>query len=87
MFFLVSGLGVTFVAARWYVKNIRNELPDVKSILDVSLSQANTIVDRDGEHLRTFYYENRVNVGYEAISPHAVNALIAMEDQSFWTNP
>ena len=53
----------------------------------VSFSQSSTIQDRNGKELYKLFEENRQYVEYEKISPNMVNAIIAVEDQDFWTNP
>lgn len=43
-------------------------------------------MDRNGEVLYKFYEENREFIKFENIAPQAINAFVAMEDQSFWQN-
>jgi membrane peptidoglycan carboxypeptidase len=53
---------------------------------DIILPEATVITDRNGEVLYRIFQENRSYVQYEDISPYMVDAIVAIEDQSFWTN-
>jgi len=69
----------------FYVYIIR-ELPDLKKVESLSLSQTTTITDRNGEVLYRVFEENREYVPLSKISVTMQNAIIAAEDKSFWTN-
>ncbi|MBO5854584.1 MAG: PBP1A family penicillin-binding protein, partial [Bacteroidales bacterium] len=45
---------------------------------------ATEIISADGKILGTYYIENRSNVSYSELSPHLVNALLAIEDIRFY---
>jgi len=62
-------------------------LPDVDSVEDIVFSESTVITDRSGKELYKLFQENREYVRLEDISPNMINAIIAVEDQSFWTNP
>jgi penicillin-binding protein 1A len=53
---------------------------------EVVFPEATTITDRDGNVLYRIFQQNRSYVQFEEISPNMVNAIISIEDQSFWTN-
>jgi penicillin-binding protein 1A len=61
-------------------------MPKISAIQEKGFSQATTITDRNGEVLYKLYDENREYVEFEKISSNFVNAIIAVEDQRFWTN-
>ena len=69
----------------FYVYIIR-ELPDLKKVESLSLSQTTTITDRNGEVLYRVFEENREYVPLDKIAVNMQNAIIAAEDKSFWTN-
>jgi penicillin-binding protein 1A len=71
----------------WFHKNIIKELPDVSQVEDIVFSEATVIVDRNGQELYKLFQENREYVKLEDVSENMINAIIAVEDQSFWTNP
>lgn len=62
-------------------------MPSISDI-ETSFKESSIIYDREGNQLYTIYGgdENRQYVPYEEISPQIVNALVAMEDQRFFTN-
>jgi membrane peptidoglycan carboxypeptidase len=58
------------------------------SQIQTSLKESSIIYDRDGGQLYTIYGgdENRQYVPYSEISPRITQALIAIEDQRFFSN-
>jgi penicillin-binding protein 1A len=71
----------------WFYSAILAKLPNIADIEKVSFSQWTVITDRHWEQLYKLFDENRVNVLFKDISENFVNAIIATEDQRFWTNP
>ncbi len=57
-----------------------NELENPKSNL------ATEVYTSDGKILGKYFYQNRVNVDYEQLSPHLKNALISTEDERFFSH-
>ena len=66
-------------------------LRDAPSIdqITTSFKESSVIYDREGTPLYTIYGwgENRKYVSYDQISDNVINAVVAMEDQSFFSNP
>ena len=62
-------------------------MPSISDI-ETSFKESSIIYDSEGNQLYTIYGgdENRQYVPYDQISSHVVNALVAMEDQRFFTN-
>lgn len=62
-------------------------MPSISDI-ETSFKESSIIYDREWNQLYTIYGgdENRQYIPYEQISPHVVDALVAMEDQRFFTN-
>ncbi len=85
LFTLVSsGAGATYA---YY----QSQLPLLHNIASNSLFQSTHIYDRNGKLLYTLYdhqngYGRRTYVNYSQISPLLVDATIAAEDHTFWTN-
>lgn len=52
----------------------------------MTFSQTSTITSKQWTSLYKFYEQNREYIDYDAISPMAVNAFVAIEDQSFRQN-
>jgi len=89
--FFVFSFSIVFVLCLivfvfWYRKNILKELPDVSSIKDMVFSQTTIIQDRHWTELYEYFSENRKYVKYGEISENMVNAIVAMEDQRYWTH-
>ena len=69
------------------VAGIAKETPSLDSVDLDNYSVTTTILDKDGNQISNLHAEeNRVPVEYSEISPDAVNALIAIEDQRFRTH-
>lgn len=82
--FLSSGVGGAYA---YY----QSQLPLLNNIATHSLFQTTHIYDRNGKLLYQLYnqqsgYGRRTYVDYNSISPFLVNASIAAEDHTFWTN-
>lgn len=60
------------------------EMPSTQGIEDPSQNQASVVYTEDGKILGKYFYENRVLVDYEDISPNVINALIPTEDVRFY---
>ena len=79
---LSSGAGAAYA---YY----RSQLPLLNGIAQHTLSQTTHIYDRTGKLLYELYDQNggrRTYVNYKDISPLLVDATIAAEDHTFWTN-
>ncbi len=81
---LSSGAGAAYA---YY----QSQLPLLNNIASNSLFQSTRIYDRNGKLLDLLYnhqngYGRRTYVNYAQISPLLINATVAAEDHSFWTN-
>lgn len=81
--FALGLLGVTV-----FISILSAQLPDVSNIDNLFLAESTTIRDREGNVLYVKHGgENRRYVPYDQISPHVIDATIAMEDDEFWEHP
>ncbi|HEX6655303.1 MAG TPA: transglycosylase domain-containing protein, partial [Candidatus Limnocylindria bacterium] len=62
-------------------------LPSVKDLENFQLDEGSHVISADGVELASFAAEQREVVKYEDIPKLLVDAQVAAEDQSFWTNP
>ena len=62
-------------------------LPDVSEIENFDLDQGSTVVSADGTELATFAVEDRRVIPFERIPQLMIDAQVAAEDQTFWSNP
>lgn len=69
-----------------YIIYIR-PLPPVESLKDMEIAESSIIYDKNGNELYKIFKENRTYVEYDQISQNMVNAIVAWEDQRFWTTP
>lgn len=58
-------------------------LPSLRDLENPKSNQASEVISSDQQVIGKYYVENRVNVTYNKISPYAINALIATEDNHF----
>ena len=69
----------------WLVYDIFHDLPSASELRDVgSMAQATTLYDRNNQPLFTIFQERRIERPLSDISPHLVDAVIAVEDQRFY---
>jgi membrane peptidoglycan carboxypeptidase len=62
-------------------------LPNPSDIERFTLSAGSTVVSADGVELATFAAENRQPLAFDEIPQLLIDAQVAAEDQTFWTNP
>lgn len=83
---LLAGLAMPAIGAAGALTgasaDLFEELPAELEIPDAS--QQSIILDADGNRLATFYAENRIVVGLDAISPYMQDAVVAIEDKRFY---
>ena len=82
---LVLAVGTVAVVFTAIAQGRIGYVPPVEELENPSLKFATQIISDDGQLLGTWSLskENRVYVGYQQLSPHLVNALIATEDVRF----
>lgn len=86
-FLFVSFLIISLVWVAILYKKYIEPLPPVESLKDMEIAEASTIYDRDWNELYKIFKENRTYITYDQISKNMVNAIVAWEDQRFWTTP
>ena len=60
------------------------KMPSIKELENPEADLASEIISSDGLLMGKYYSENRSEVKYNEISPNAIHALIATEDQNFY---
>lgn len=82
IFFIGLGLVfLLFVAANF---GLFGKMPSVQELENPEADLASEIISADGVLMGKYYSENRSEVKYNEISPNAVHALIATEDERFF---
>jgi penicillin-binding protein 1A len=87
IFLLVSFLLFSSIATVVLYKKYIELLPPVESIKNMHIAQTSIIYDKEWNELYKIFKENRTYVDYKNINQTMVNALVAWEDQRFWTTP
>ncbi len=77
---VTCGFGLFYgINKEWF-----GDMPTFEELENPSTNLATEIISADGKILGTYYIENRSNVSYSELSPHLVNALLAIEDIRFY---
>ena len=77
---VISG-GVWFASMGWF-----GPLPSFEELENPKQNLATEIYASDGVLLGKFFYENRMPIAYDQLSPNLVNALISTEDERYRTH-
>lgn len=85
LLWVVCLLPVLILAGLLLLAN-NSELPDTMALANPKTNLATEVFSSDGKVLGKFYLENRTNVDFDELSPHLVNALVATEDERFFSH-
>jgi len=69
-----------------YLWTLTDEVPSTERLENPTVQLATVAYTADGEELARYATQNRSWVPYDSISSHAVHALVATEDQRFYTH-
>lgn len=88
IFWILIGSGIGFVIllflfASW---GVFGKLPTFEELENPETNLATEIVSSDGQTLGKFYRENRTPVNYEDLPEHLIQALVATEDERFYSH-
>ena len=78
-------LGVLLVMAGYYY--LEPQLPAIDSLKEVRLQVPLRVFTRDGRLVQEFGEKKRVPLKLEQIPATVISAVIASEDENFWTHP
>jgi 1A family penicillin-binding protein len=78
---LSAGLGL---AAIWLAWDVASELPTHEQLRQIDMAHSTTLYDVSDRPVFTIFQEQRIEVPLSEMSPHLVQALIAIEDQRFY---
>ncbi len=82
---LTLGLWVAIIGSLWYVHDIVVAVPAAEELRTISsMDQATTLFDRADKPAFTIFKEQRIEIPLARVSPHLVNAILAIEDQRFY---
>lgn len=82
------GFGFVFLLIAMATLGVFGKMPSLKDLENPTIQQASEVYAVDGTLMGKYYTErgNRTNVKYRDISPNVINALIATEDERFYTH-
>ncbi|HEY3646006.1 MAG TPA: penicillin-binding protein 1A [Gammaproteobacteria bacterium] len=83
--FGLCGLGLVLILGSYLA--IAPGLPSVTDLKDIHLQVPLRIYSRDGRLLAVFGEKRRIPLEYNEIPKAMVNAVVAAEDENFWTHP
>lgn len=84
--FIGSLIGLTVLLAAGYLY-MAIQLPDVEALKDIRLQVPLRIYTADGELIAEFGEKRRIPVHLNDIPQHLINAILATEDQRFYSHP
>ncbi|PDH50256.1 MAG: penicillin-binding protein [Cryomorphaceae bacterium MED-G14] len=90
IFWLIFSIGILSMFGVFYLASIGKfgEMPDFRQLENPKTNFASEIVSSDNQILGKYYFnDNRTPVEYDEINPETVNALIATEDERFYSHP
>jgi penicillin-binding protein 1A len=83
-FFIGFGAFILLLLAANF--GLLGEMPSIDEIQNPSASLSSQVYAEDGTLMGKYYRQDRVNVQYKDISPHVINALIATEDERYYSH-
>jgi penicillin-binding protein 1A len=79
----ISLVILLFLMANW---GLLGKMPSIEELQNPSALQASQVYADDGTLMGKYYIEDRINVDYKEISPYVINALVATEDERFYSH-
>ena len=84
VFLMVSFFGIFYSASVGYL----GEMPDFRQLENPKTNFASEIISSDNKILGKYYYnDNRTPISFDEINKKTVEALIAIEDERFYSHP
>jgi penicillin-binding protein 1A len=84
--FFFIGAGVFIITLLLASIGVFGRMPSLQDLENPSASLASEVIASDGTTMGKFYLQDRSNVEFKDISKNAVNALVATEDERFYSH-
>jgi penicillin-binding protein 1A len=81
---ILAALFIIVAVIAFTCTGISGNLKNKDELLNYKNAEASQVVSEEGELLGKFFFENRINISFEQIPEHLINALIATEDVRFF---
>ena len=62
-------------------------LPSIQELENIQIAESSIIYDKDWAELYKIFKEKRTYVPFENINKNMINAIVAIEDKRYWSNP
>jgi len=87
-YILLGGFGFFLLLIILTMFGVFGKLPSLKELENPSIMQSSEVYAADGTLMGKYYRErgNRSNINYRDISKHVINALVATEDERFYSH-
>ncbi|MDB5196113.1 MAG: peptidoglycan glycosyltransferase [Flaviaesturariibacter sp.] len=84
----LCGLGMFLLVITLAMFGVFGKMPSLKQLENPTMLQSSEVYAADGTLMGKYYRErgNRSNVAYKDISKHVINALVATEDERFYSH-
>lgn len=83
---LLLGAGIGYLALQAYLRPFREKAETFDMSLVAKLTQSSILYDRNKAEIGRLADENRVIIPFSDMPQHLIDALIATEDQRFWSH-
>ena len=90
IFWFIFSVGIIAMYSVFYLASIGKfgEMPDFRQLENPKTNFASEIISSDNQILGKYYFnDNRTPVNYDEINQETVDALIATEDERFYSHP
>ena len=90
IFWFIFSVGIIALYSVFYLASIGKfgEMPDFRQLENPKTNFASEIISSDNQILGKYYFnDNRTPVNYDEINQETVDALIATEDERFYSHP
>lgn len=77
---------IVLLAVLFFVFLSFQDLPDFEQLENPDFELASVILDNSGQEVGRYYTQNRVPVSYKELNPYLLEALIATEDERFYSH-
>jgi 1A family penicillin-binding protein len=80
--------GLSIAGPLWYLRSLRADLPNKAAITRMTeMDQATAVYDDRDKLAFTIFKEQRIDTPLTRVSPHLIQAILAIEDQRFYDHP
>ena len=90
IFWLIFSVFITCLYGVFYLASTGKlgEIPDFRQLENPKTNFASEIISSDNKVLGKYYFnDNRTPIDYDELNPQTVEALIAIEDERFYSHP